>query len=469
MKRGRYLSKEEKLSSQAWALAMFGKAEMPDIRLNERLIYIASRFASKPNDSIPQGSGDWAEAKATYRFIENNRIKVESMEKSVARGTAERCIGLKAILAIQDTTTLSFNNLKKAEGLGPVNDNINTKGIFCHSTLAVTPEGLPIGLLNQQYWCREYEDMGKSEKRKRLPIEEKESVKWIQGIRSSHRVMKEFVKDEEEMPYVIHVFDREGDIYDVFQEIISRSQGAVIRSSHNRKVDEIDLAHKKVRETAVLGRRTIDVPRKKGQKARKAKVELRSIYLSLTPGKQKPSLKLNLVEVWEPNPPEEAEQLHWLLWTTEPIETFDNVLYVLSIYRKRWLIEEVHMILKSGCGVEKLQMETAERLIKVISIYLPIAVRILQIKVYGREKPEAPCTIIFHEDEWRTLWIYINKKPALITTEIPTLRQMVLWIGRMGGHLGRKRDSMPGVRVLWRGYRDLQLLTEFYRSQSAYH
>lgn len=468
MKKGCYLSSEERLSSQAWALAMFGKTEIPDTRLNERLICISSLFASRPKDSIPQGSRDWAEAKATYRFIENNRIKVESMEKSVARSTAERCSGLRTILAIQDTTTLSFNNLKKTKGLGPVNDNTNSKGIFCHSTLAVTPEGLPIGLLNQQYWCRRYEDMGKSEKRKNLPIEEKESMKWINGIRASDEVLKELVCDKKR-PYVIQVFDREGDIYDVFREIISKSQGAVIRSSHNRKVDEIYLSHKKVRETLVLGKITINVPRKKGQKARKAKVELRSISLSLSPGKGKPILKLNLVEVWEPNPPEEVEQLHWLLWTTEPIETLDNVLYVLSIYKKRWFIEEVHLILKSGCGVEKLQLETAERLIKVISIYLPIAVRILQIKVYGREKSEAPCTIIFHEDEWQTLWIYINRKPIPVTTEIPTLRQMILWIGKMGGHLGRKRDSMPGVRTLWRGYRDLQLLTEFYRSQSVHN
>lgn len=268
--------------------------------------------------------------------------------------------------------------------------------------------------------------------------------------------------------------DREGDIHEVLQAVVEAGEGCVIRCEHNRRVqgpeESIAYAHEQVRQAPVLGRLQLAVPRKPGQVQRTAEVELRSLAMTLSPCRQRhPNrrpLRLTLVEVWESDPPPDVQPLHWLLWTTEPAATREQVLTVVQWYRQRWPIEEVHLALKSGCRIESLQFDTAERLRKALAIYLPIAVRIVQLRSLARVEPESPCTAVLSEDEWRTLWISIHRKRPPANTRPPTLRQAVLWIGRLGGHLGRKGDGMPGVRTLWRGWRDLQVRLVIYQARA---
>ena len=459
-------------SPEIWAARMYASAALPDERLNARLVDISSTFAAKPSDSIPQACGDWAQAKATYRFIENERVTMEELQQPVCDSTAKICAGLKEVFVIQDTTTLNYSNLAETTGLGPICGN-DSRGLLLHSALAMREDGVPLGLLHQQYWARDPEQLGVTRERKRRPIEEKESMKWINGMRGARQAVADNVP-EDQRPRLIHVFDREGDIYEVFQEIVSEGDGAVIRCAHDRRVEgEIAKAHQAVHNAPLLGTVSIEVPRKKGQPARATTVQLRSLKLTLTLNPQhtrdsdRDPVSLNLVEVWEPAPQEGAERLHWLLWSTEEVGTLEEALKVVRIYKLRWQIEEVHLCLKSGCGVEKLQFDTAERIIKLLVLFLPIAVRIVQLRTLAREQPQASCTLVLSRDEWHTLWTYFNKKPPLETTRIPSIAQVVMWIGRLGGHLGRKRDGMPGVRTLWRGWRDLQLLTTLYQASSS--
>lgn len=156
--------------------------------------------------------------------------------------------------------------------------------------------------------------------------------------------------------------------------------------------------------------------------------------------------------------------MHWLIWTTEPAQNLQETLSIIEIYKKRWRIEEVHLALKSGCRIEAVRFETAERIAKAIALYSPIAVRIVRLRDLARLEPEESSTQVLGEDEWRALWTYIHKKPPSPKQRPPNLKQAVLWIGRIGGHLGRKSDGMPGVRTLWRGWRDLSLLAELYSS-----
>jgi len=173
-------------------------------------------------------------------------------------------------------------------------------------------------------------------------------------------------------------------------------------------------------------------------------------------------LTLTMVEVWESAAPQGVEPLHWLVWTAEPVLNLKQALRVIDIYKKRWKIEEVHLALKSGCRIEAVRFETAQRIAKAIALYSPVAVRIVRLRDLARLEPEEPCTQVLREDEWRALWTYIHKKPPVAKQHPPTLKQAVLWIGRIGGHLGRKGDGMPGVRTLWRGWRDLALLAALY-------
>ena len=191
---------------------------------------------------------------------------------------------------------------------------------------------------------------------------------------------------------------------------------------------------------------------------------LRSVSVTITPDPAKyPNrhpIKWTLVEAKEVDTPAGIEPLHWLLWTTEPAETLAEVLEIVRLYKLRWVIEDYHLTLKSGCQIERMQLETADRLIKGILMYSAAALRIVALRDLARQSPNAPCTVLLSTEQWQVLYARIQGKAPKASTAIPTIREAVRWIGRLGGHLGRKGDGMPGVRVLWRGWRDLTILVE---------
>lgn len=264
--------------------------------------------------------------------------------------------------------------------------------------------------------------------------------------------------------------DREGDIHEVLQTIAGSRDGAIIRSAHNRLVDDpLHYAHEAVAAAPLLGIKVIDVPAGHGQPKRQARLELRSITTTITPRckhagqADRQPVTWSLVEAREVDAPAGVEALHWLLWTTEPAASLADTLEILRLYKLRWRIEDFHLTLKSGCRAEALELETAQRLTKALTIYSAVAVRILTLRDLARKEPDAPCTTILSNDAWKTLWIHFNKKRLTANTPIPTVKQAILWIGRLGGHLNRQRDGLPGVRTLWRGWRDLTVLVAGYR------
>lgn len=307
-------------------------------------------------------------------------------------------------------------------------------------------------------------------KRKNTPPgKKKESARWMEMTQRVHRVITA-QSQPDSPPRLIHVCDREGDIYELLETIVGLGDGAVIRSNYDRSIETAggspNRAHQSIKSEWPVGSVVIDVPRKRNQPARQAAVELLVQRQTLRPPAPRKSggapVELTLVEVFEADPPAGAEPLHWLLWTTEPVRNLEEALRIVAIYKKRWVIEEFHYILKSGCRTEAVRFHTAERIEKVIALYSPVAARILQIRDLARLEPESPCTDALSENEWRALWTHIHKRPPSAKTPAPTLRQAVLWIGRLGGHLNRKGDGMPGVKTLWRGWRDLEMLTNIY-------
>jgi hypothetical protein len=275
---------------------------------------------------------------------------------------------------------------------------------------------------------------------------------------------------EAERPRLVHVMDREGDIHEVLEAIAGTTDGFVIRSTYNRRIDgPLGHAHDAVGVAPVLGVQAVEVPAQHGQARRTATLELRAVSVTIQPSRNyrvqadRQPVPCGLVEAREFGAPPDATPLHWLLWTTEAVTTPAEVVEVLRQYRLRWRIEDFHLILKSGCRIEELELETAERLTKAVTLYSAVAVHLLSLRDLARREPEASCTVILSEDAWKALWIHTHKKRLTAKVQVPTVRQAVLWIGRLGGHLNRKRDGMPGVRTLWRGYRDLTLLVMGYR------
>jgi hypothetical protein len=451
--------------SDLWAARIAAHADLPDERLNTRLGSILSAFAAKPADSIPQAAQSSSQAKAMYRFFANKRFGPDDLLQPVADATTDSLPGLTTLLAVQDTTSLNFSTLKTTQGLGPLNDSPNACGLHLHTTLALRDDGVPLGILGQSYWAR---TPGKrtAPKRRQRSIQDKESRKWLDGIEAAENALETSPADQR--PRLIHVMDREGDVHEVLQRISESPHFAIIRAAQNRSVDgEIDRAYAALAATPVLGTVTIDVPRLTHQPQpqtpqRQATLELRFVSLTLTPDREKyphrEPVTWTLVEAREVDAPAGVEALHWRLWTNLPTQTRPAILLVLHYYGLRWRIEDFHLSLKSGCQIEELELETAERLTKAAILYSAVAVRVIALRDLARVAPEAPCTMLLSEYEWQALWVRFSQQKLTVHTPAPNLKQAVLWIGRLGGHLGRKSDGMPGVRTLWRGLRDLSLL-----------
>jgi hypothetical protein len=271
-----------------------------------------------------------------------------------------------------------------------------------------------------------------------------------------------------EQPRLLHIFDREGDIHEVLQRISDSPHGAIIRAAQNRSVaGEVNHAFEAVAAAPCIGIHRLEVSARHGAKKRQAQLELRTVALTITPSHNYPkrqAVRWTLVEACEINTPADAEPLHWLLWTNQPATTWAQIVEILRCYALRWRIEDFHLTLKSGCRVEKLQLKKADRLTKAIITYSAVALRIMALRELARQEPTASCERILNPDQWHALYARFHGRHPTGDTPVPTIREAVKWIGRLGGHLGRKGDGMPGVRTLWRGWRDLAILVDGYRA-----
>jgi hypothetical protein len=416
-------------------------------------------FAERPSDAIPQAAGNWGQAKGIYRFLANQRVRPAALHQGLTSDTARQCLEQPTVLVVQDTTSLNLTGCHVLPELGPIGSGNLAQGVLLHSTLALTEQGEVLGVLGLQIWAR---PAGHA-----VGPEAKESGKWLQGIDQARQVVWEtaWAAGAAAPPRLMHLMDREGDVYEVLQWVEEVGDSAIIRCVQKRRVEEpLRLAHAAVRAQPVLGRGTIPVPRSHGKPARTATVEIRALRTTLRPDRVKYPhawpLTWTLVEVWEPNPAPACEALHWLLWTREPATTLAEGQEVVRKYTCRWPIEEYHLTLKSGCRIEALRLEKWDSLEKAIVMYTSVAARIVALRDRAQQEPDAPATVLLSEDECAVLVAKFGKGQAVLRL---TLGQAVLWIGRLGGHLNRQRDGMPGVRTLWRGLRDLTLLVEGWR------
>jgi hypothetical protein len=297
--------------------------------------------------------------------------------------------------------------------------------------------------------------------------EAKESGTWLHGIAQARQVVWETAgaAGAAAPPRLMHLMDREGDVYEVLQWVQEVGERAIIRCVHNRRVEApLRLAHAAVRAQPGLGRVTLTVPRSHGTPARTATVERRALTAPLRPDQaQSPHawpLTWTLVEGWEPHPAPEHEALHWLLWTREAATTLTEVQEVVRKYPCRWPIEAYHLTLKRGCRIEDLRREKGESLEKAIGMYTSGAARMVALRDRAAQESDAPARGLLREEACAVLVAKLGQGRAVLRL---TLEQAVWWIGRLGGHLHRRRDGMPGVRTLWRGLRDLTLLVEGWR------
>jgi hypothetical protein len=372
------------------------------------------------------------------------------------------------VLAVQDTTELNYTAHGRCEMLGPIGDRQSRSvGLLVHDTMAYNLEGTPLGLIDVQCWARDPEDRGKRERRYQLPIEQKESAKWLVSYRAAARLQAECPGT-----MVVSVGDREADLYELFVEARAREDQAqvLVRATRERKL-EADAQEEEpgklwdyVRGLTVAGGVELKVPRRGSSAARTAVLEIRYASVELKAPKRKPGL--GPVQLWaiaaeEVGAPAGVEPIRWYLLTTLPVTSLEQAVEKLRWYALRFQIEVYHRTLKSGCKIEERQLGHADRIEACLAIDLVVAWRIAHLTKLGREVPEVPCTVYFEEAQWQALVVFVTQGPP--PAQPPTLREAVRMVAtRLGGFLGRKSDGEPGAQSLWRGLQRLDDITEMW-------
>jgi len=442
-------------------------AELGDERLSKRLARILEQLSGKPESSISASCQDPYQAKAVYRFVSNDEVKVEAITKIAHDVTVNRINVAKppVLLIAQDTTEVNYSNLKATDGLGTIGSNESSRGIIVHSAIAIGETGEVFGLMSQKIWTRPPDEFGKSDAtRPKLPIEDKESYKWLEMLEKSN------------VSYpigttVVHVCDREGDIFEFFCKAEKESAHYLCRRTHNRRIEE-ENGQKKLDDLLnsqpATGRINIHVPRDShtNRKARNAEIEIKygkcrvSKSWKLANNKELPeSIEVYVVSAVEIDPPQGQEKISWQLVTNLPTVSFEDAVSRIQWYTQRWKIEIFHRTLKSGCKIEELQSESACKLMKLIAIYSIIALQIMLLSYIARTRPDESCEIILTEDEWKILYRVANKTKTLPST-VPTTYEAVVMIAKLGGFLARKSDGFPGVTVIWRGLTSLYTILD---------
>jgi hypothetical protein len=448
-----------------WAEEEFGTVRLYDDRLKQRLYTIAQDFYNAPQANIPEACGSKAGTKGAYRFFQNPKVSMDIVLDAHCEATIERIRQHRIVLAPQDTSTLNYTAHPMTEGLGPINTTGDRNiGLLLHDTLAFTEDGTPLGILDAQCWARDPEDLHKRERRYQLPIEQKESYKWLRSFRKVAQVQA-LCPDT----LLVSIGDRESDIYELFDAAYTtdHAPGLLVRSerSRNRKLDQ-GFLWDVMAQKDVAGSLQIHVPRSGSRKARDAWVDIRFAKVGLKRPKRN-STSMPQIDAWAVYVLERTGQepvaspIEWMLLTTVAVESFEDAQQRVQWYSGRWGIEVYHRTLKSGCRIKDRQLATADRLESCLGVDMVVAWRIYHLTMLGREVPEAACTVFFKDDEWKALCCYVNKTPEPPATP-PTLKEAIFMVAMMGGFLGRKSDGFPGTQTLWRGLQRLDTATEMY-------
>jgi len=469
----------------SWAAEEFAQVSLGDKRLDARLITLCDRFSDAPESPINQACRDWAETKAAYRFFQNENVAVEEILAAHRCKTVARANRHKTILAVQDTSYFVYTSHPKTEGLGKMSlkkgknvKKIYSNGLLVHTCLAITTEGLPLGLLDQKIFSRKLRPKQVSTGKKyrpneHLPVEEKESYRWLEALAHTHEAMGE--------TEVVTVCDREADLYDFFKLSDQIGCPVLVRANANRVINRKSRYAEKgvvklwehLRQQPESGSFTIDIPKRskaqhcKEREARTAIVAVRFGSFRLNPprnntkhGKEHlPDIDMNAVYVLETNPPDSEEPVEWMLLCNLPVTSFEEAYEKVRWYSLRWRIEMYHKVLKSGFRVEACRLEHAERLARYLTVMSIVAWRLFMITLIARTDPDTPCSTLLANHEWKVLFLKTNKKKPL-PQKPPSIGDAVIWVAKLGGYLARKSDGPPGTITLWRGWKRLTDLTE---------
>jgi len=429
-------------------------------RLEKRFVRTMETLAEQPDKSIWLCSENRAEAKAIYRMLGNDGLDRKEILRAHREATIRRMLlSGKTILAVQDTTSLNYNSQTKMDGIGYICEQ--TMGVNIHTCLAVTADGLVLGVLAQSSYNRTSprDNTRTHESKKARALEEKESHRWVQTLKESTENLPEGV-------HVVTVCDREGDMYELLDEANGSGRAFLIRVFHNRKTVENHKIMDEMLKKPSSGSVRVRIPRdsRRGLKEREALLQIRHGSFEIKRPQilnkvehLKGAQAVNVIYVREDRQDEAVEPVEWFLMTNEKVEDVESAYEKAEWYMRRWKIEQFHYVLKSGCRVEKLQERTMEKTTMLVLMYSVIATLLMNLTYIARTNPQLPCTVFFEEEEWKVLYCAANKTKK--RPEKPyAIAEAITYLGWLGGPKRAPSDGPPGVKTIWIGLDKLNAL-----------
>jgi hypothetical protein len=442
-----------------WAYEEFGGAQLGDRRRTARLVRMATVLAERPGGKILGVFRSGAEQQGAYDFLGNKSVHGGALLTAMGGATARRCASTPWVHVVVDGTSLRLTDCKRTKGFGAVGSTDNgASGLKVIHAYAVTPGGVPLGVLNQQWWAR-------PRRKKRndctaRPLEEKETRHWVNAIHEAAATLK----DARSKAWF--QIDREGDRYWTLKALRDSGEWFTVRSTYaHRFVYAGNLRRRRrlrdvARKGTLRGVVELELRERSQRKARVARMRIRTATVVLDTveaySEQPMALLLNVVDIKEVGPTPRGERpLHWRLLTNRPIVTRADVDEILQGYAQRWKIEELHRVWKSGaCCVEQTQLRSADRVIKWAILTVATAARIERLRMLARTQPNASALGEFNPYEIRALVLMKRKyakRTEKISDAIPTIADAVLWLAELGGYAGHASSGRPGAVTLRRG------------------
>lgn len=445
------------MNNTQWAKSTFGQADLGDPRRTTRLVKLAETLANEPGKPFVSITQSPADMEGAYRFIRNEHVNADAIAKAGYQVTAKQAAKHTLLLALEDTTAITYSHRSLRDELGHVNQGNNCRGILAHSVLLFAPEQQElVGLIEQSRWTRDISARGKKHVRAQTPYEEKESFKWQSAsVNLSARLGAK-------MADVISVCDREADIYEYLQYKLSKQHRFVVRSMQSRHIEQSE--EKLYHYAAGLesaGQKQIHIAQKGGRKARVATVDIvfAPVTLQVPANKRGESLPLYYVGCEERTNDKDA--LNWHLLTTEPVQSKADALNIIRYYEHRWLVEEYHKAWKTdGTDIENARLQSKDNIERLVTISAFIAARIVQLK-FAREQPDdVSCEQVLSPKAWKLLWI--KRVSRTLPDTVPSMKWAYTELARLGGWKDTKQTGKASVKVLWQGWFKLQTILEGY-------
>jgi hypothetical protein len=439
------------LSVNEWAQQQWGAIELGDKRRNDRAVQLGAQIAALPDATLPGQTQSWADLKAAYRLLHSGDVTHEAISLPhwrLTRQTAQHSEG--PVLFIQDGSQLDFTG-RDAQGLGRIGDD-RGQGLLIHSALAVRPGTAPeiLGLAHQVVWIREGPPHKPNETRvQRYRRADRESAHWHETL--------EAIGDAPDHACWISVGDRESDVFHYWRRAKALGWECLLRLRSDRAIlrddDRPDHLFGWVRQLPAQAQQALTLRSRPDRTARMATLNVAWGCTRIVPPKNDPQSKgvaplmVWVVRVWEDATPAGEEPLEWLLLSTLPVENAQQANERVAWYRNRWLIEQYHKALKSGCRMEDSQLQQGQALTRLLGFLSVVAVRLLQVESAARTVPQLPADRMVDTEMLAFLCHLRHLNPAGMT-----VYQFWRELAKLGGFLARKHDGEPGWQTLWRGW-----------------